>query len=299
MIIGREGRADAGKLDVRACVLRRAIDDDALLVRVRLRAVPDLVHLPVVVGAVAVQLRVAGDVHVLLGLGEHCVADARDGEHVVHLHARQLLQRLAVGNGVDAAANEEVAQHLAGGRILRHLVDAQLVRAGGVFQEEVMEQIEDEVAAGEDVLAGPRQAAGIDRQRVAAAGDEVMGVVLVDVVKQVLDGRLERVVVAVFDDAGLRAVKQGVDGRPDKLDVPEFLGADVGHKLVVRPELRLGLHVHALHEVVVEGRHLTEPAAHQFLDGGGAFGVDLGALGQFNGKFVDTEKHEGFRLEIV
>jgi hypothetical protein len=50
-----------------------------------------------------------------------------------------------------------------------------------------------------------------------------------------------------------------------------------------------------LGEVVVEGRHLAEAAAHQFLHGGGGLGVDLLRFREFHGQAVDAEKHGGLR----
>ena len=77
---------------------------------------------------------------------------------------------------MNAAADEQVAEHLAGARVLGHLVDAQLVGAGAIFQEEVVQQVEDQVAAGEDVIAGPGVAHRVAAHGPEAGGDEVVAV---------------------------------------------------------------------------------------------------------------------------
>ena len=65
----------------------------------------------------------------------------------------QLLQRPGVGHDVHAAAHQQVADHRPGRRVVDHLVDADLVRPRAALQEEVVQQVELEVAAGEDVAA--------------------------------------------------------------------------------------------------------------------------------------------------
>ena len=88
-------------------------------------------------------------------------------------------QRPGVGHDVDAAAHQQVADHRPHGRIVGHLVDADLVGARAALQEEVVQQVELQVAAGEDVVARPGPAHRVDRQRLLAAGDEVQRVAVV------------------------------------------------------------------------------------------------------------------------
>jgi hypothetical protein len=83
---------------------------------------------------------------------------------------------LRVRQRVDAAADEQIAEHLACARVLRHLVDAELVRAGAVLEEEVVEQVEDEVAAGEDVAAVPVVGDRVAAHGAQAGADEVHAV---------------------------------------------------------------------------------------------------------------------------
>lgn len=64
---------------------------------------------------------------------------------------------------MDAATNEKEADHGAGARVLDHLVNANFVRASAALEEEVVEEIELEIAAGKNIGAGPGVAHGIDR----------------------------------------------------------------------------------------------------------------------------------------
>jgi hypothetical protein len=58
--------------------------------------------------------------------------------------------------------------------VIGHLVDADLLRPRAALQEEVVQQIEDEVAGVEDVVALPRLAERVGRQRSLAGNDEVV-----------------------------------------------------------------------------------------------------------------------------
>jgi hypothetical protein len=77
---------------------------------------------------------------------------------------------------VDAAARERVVGRRPHGRVVGRLVDPDLVGAGAARQEEVVEQVQLAVAAGEDVLPGPRVAHRVDRRGLLAAGEEVVRV---------------------------------------------------------------------------------------------------------------------------
>ena len=77
---------------------------------------------------------------------------------------------------MDAAAHEQVAGERASGRVLDHLVDLQLVVPRAGLEEEVVREVLDEVARREDVVAGPRPALRVLRQRTLAAGEEVVRV---------------------------------------------------------------------------------------------------------------------------
>ena len=61
-------------------------------------------------------------------------------------------------------------------RMLHHLVDLELVVPGACLEEEVVCQILDEVAGGEDVVAGPGAALRVLRERTLSSREEVMGV---------------------------------------------------------------------------------------------------------------------------
>jgi hypothetical protein len=60
--------------------------------------------------------------------------------------------------------------------VLDHLVDLELAVASAGLKEEVVGQVFDEVAGREDVVAVPRSALRVLRQRSLAAGQEVMWV---------------------------------------------------------------------------------------------------------------------------
>jgi hypothetical protein len=49
---------------------------------------------------------------------------------------------------VGAAAHEQIPDHFARNRIVNYFVDANLVRTRAAFEEEVMEEIELQIAAG-------------------------------------------------------------------------------------------------------------------------------------------------------
>lgn len=84
-----------------------------------------------------------------------------------------MLERPREGDLVDATADEQVAGQGACRRMLDHLVDLQLVVLGTRLEEEVVGQILDEVARGEDVVPCPGPAERVLGQGSLAACDEV------------------------------------------------------------------------------------------------------------------------------
>lgn len=54
-----------------------------------------------------------------------------------------------------SSTNEEVAGQRAGGRMVHHLVDLQLVVARSRLEEEVVGEVLNEIARGEDVIPVP------------------------------------------------------------------------------------------------------------------------------------------------
>jgi hypothetical protein len=70
----------------------------------------------------------------------------------------------------------QVAEHLAGDRVVGHLVDADLLRPGAALQEEVVHQVERQVARVEHGVALPCLPERVRRHRALAADDEVVRV---------------------------------------------------------------------------------------------------------------------------
>src|SRR5215217_5252113 len=134
------------------------------------------------------------------------------------------------------------------------------------LEEEVVQEVENEVARVEYVVAGPGLSVRV-RDRVAGpTHDEVVSVA---VVLLVLKGLVLWIVIS------WSLIEQGVDRRCNKLDVPDLLRGDRRHKLVKAAELLFGLHRDRLMEVVVEGGHLAKATTEQFLHGSGSIGVIL------------------------
>ena len=98
------------------------------------------------------------------------------GNSFIRFGAGQVLERARVGDLVDAAADEQEAGQRACGRMLDHLVDLQLPVPRAGLEEEVVRQVLDQVAGREDVVAVPRAALRVLRQRALAAGEEVVRV---------------------------------------------------------------------------------------------------------------------------
>ncbi len=134
------------------------VDDLQLLAGLRVRAVEHRDDLTVVLRREAVQLQVLAGFDVRLALGDLRRRDARRREQLGHVRAGQLLERAGVGDLMDATANQQVPGERTRGRVVAHLVHAQLAGAGARLEEVVVCQIFDQVTRGVHYGAGPRLA---------------------------------------------------------------------------------------------------------------------------------------------
>ena len=129
--------------------------DDELLAVLGVRPVPDFGKFRVVL-ALVVHDRVQTFVLLQLGgFGELLVAHVRDGQQRADVRARKHFERLRVGDDMHAAAHQQVSDRRARHRVIGGLVGADLARPRAAFQEEVVQQVELEVAAVEHVRARP------------------------------------------------------------------------------------------------------------------------------------------------
>ena len=223
-------------------------------------------------------------VDVLLGLGDLLGRDPRRREQLRQVGAGQQLESARVGDLVHAAAHEQVAGQRAGGRVLDHLIDLELVVAGTGLEEEVVGQVLHEVAGAEDVVAVPGLAVGVLTQRALTAGDEVLRVAPPLHVGERVTRRLA---VGLRGSAGEHRVDRG----RDELDVPVLLGGDVGHQVVERPRRLPSAEVERLERVVHQRRHLAETPAHQLLDRVGALGIGVGRGRELGAEPIDAKNH--------
>jgi hypothetical protein len=223
---------------------------------------------------------------VRLALRDLLGRDVRRREQLGQIRAGQPLECARVRDLVDAAADEQVAGQRARRRVLDHLVHPQLAAAGARLEEVVVREVLDQVAGGEDVLAGPRLALRVERQRALPAEQVVLAHARALDVRQ---RRLRRL--AVVD--GRCAGEHRVDRGRDELDVAELLGGDVRDQVVERPRFLAAAEVERLERVVHERRHLAEAPAHQLLDGGGAVGIGIRGRGKLDAEPVDALDHEG------
>ena len=147
-----------------------------------------------------------------------------------------------------------------------------------------MRQVLDEVARREHVVAVPRTALRVLRQRALAAGEEV-----VRVADALQAGERGLRGAAVVDRR--RPGQHRVDRGRDELDVAELLGRDAAEQVVERPRALAGAEVERLERVVQPGRHLAELAAQQLLHGGGAGRIRVGRRWQLDTEPVNANDH--------
>ena len=164
-----------------------------------------------------------------------------------------------------------------------------LVHARTGLQKEVMEQVCDEVAGGEDVIAAPKVAHGVHHLVSAAPDDRVMGVTKIR-------GCLERGINWLAFGNG--AFKHQVDGGGDQFDMAKLLGGNGGDQIVEGLQLLLLLEAEGLVQIVVQGGHLPKLASKQFLDGGCSIRVWFGGLFKGNQELFRTEEHGCLSLSI-
>ena len=201
-----------------------------------------------------------------LDLGEALRTGLRDRQELVPLHAERL-ERLRVGVLVGLVAHDQVRDRRPCGLVGRHLVEPALLQAPGRLEHEVVEQVQRQVAAVVDVLAGPRVALRVHRQRALGADQPVVDVAAAERHRQrrraALAGLVEVRGVALV--AG-RAVDEAGDRRGDELDVADLLGAhaveQVAERLARRPA-----EIEALEQVLHHRAHLAELTAQPLLQG--------------------------------
>ena len=111
---------------------------------------------------------------VRLALRDLVGRDPRRREQLHQVGTGEALERPCVGDLMDAAADEQEPGQRAGGGMLDRLVDLELAVAGAGLEEEVVGQVLDEVAGGEDVVAVPGTPLRVLRQRALATGQEVV-----------------------------------------------------------------------------------------------------------------------------
>jgi hypothetical protein len=195
---------------------------------------------------------------VLHRLRESLVADIRNREQLADVDAGQRFQRSGVGHDVRATADQEVADHLACDRVVDHFIDPNLVRARSALQEEVVKEVQFQIATGEHVSAIPGVAHGVHGQRRLAAGNEV---VLVSGVCRDLEWRGRRII----SPSG-RTTQQHVDRVTDELDVSVFFRPDVRDEVVEGLHLVATAEVEGLKRVVHERGHFAELPAQELLN---------------------------------
>ena len=114
------------------------VADDQFLAVLRVRAIPDLIQLVVILGTELPHDRVQPVGLVFHRFRELLVADIRDGQQPTDIRAGELFQSLGISDDVNAAADEKVSDHRTRGGIGGHLVNAHLARASAAFEKEVV-----------------------------------------------------------------------------------------------------------------------------------------------------------------
>jgi hypothetical protein len=134
---------------------------------------PDRADFGVVVGAEAIQPPVGALLHEVPRLRDLVAGDVRNRQHLGHADAGEMLERKPVGMRVHGAAAHQMPADLARDWIVHRLVDAQLVDARPSLKEEIVQQVEDQVGGGGNVVTAPRRSQTIGRQGSAAPHEEV------------------------------------------------------------------------------------------------------------------------------
>lgn len=149
-----------------------------------MRAFPDQGDVLIVGIAEGVQPAVQALFFVFAGVIELGIVQVRDRQHPGQADAGDDLDGLGVSQDMYAAANQQVADHLTGCRIVGHFIDAHLMGTSTGFQEEIMQQIEQQIAAAEDIISRPSFAHGIPGFRRKGRINEIIGDPLVGAVSQ-------------------------------------------------------------------------------------------------------------------
>jgi beta-N-acetylhexosaminidase len=110
-----------------------------------------------------------------LDLGVLAGVRVRNRQRLAPIHA-QALQRLGVDLLVHLVPHDQIGDRRAQRLVRAHLVDAALLQAPRGLQHQVVEQVEDQIAAVVDVGARPGVADGVHRQRALRSDEEVVDI---------------------------------------------------------------------------------------------------------------------------
>src|SRR5918994_2640718 len=131
------------------------VDDPQLRSILWMRPGPDLRDAAIIVRAHPIHHLVEPLRFVLLRFGKALVADVGNRQQLADVDARQRLECFRVGDDVHSAADEKVTDHLTRDGVVDHFIHADLVRPRATLQEEIVQQVELEIAAREYVAAVP------------------------------------------------------------------------------------------------------------------------------------------------
>jgi hypothetical protein len=193
------------------------------------------------------------------------LVEVRNRQHLAPVHA-QRLEGFRKRHLVRVVARDEKCHGCTQRLVAAHLVDTALLQPARRFEHQVVEQIENEIAARVHIRALPGIASRIDRQRALRCDDEVVHI-------RCGQSALERCVATgsghgstvgrVRPAIARRSVEQVIDGRRDELNVADFFDADALNEIFVR--CCLPTRVEALKEVLHHRPHFAELAAQSFL----------------------------------
>ena len=141
-----------------------------------------------------------------------------------------------------------------------------------------MQQVEDQVAGVEDVVAAPGLAQRFVGHRAVRPDDYVV----VRGCRASLNGASKLASPLAGSPLGSAPFSSELIVGRDQLDVAELLGRDVRDQRVVLAELVAAAEVERLVHVVHERRHLAEAPAEQLLHGRRRVRVRLGRRRHFN-----------------